>query len=131
MATDKVPIGSEARVLEIGRSSTVEEQPPAPGQPPIRERFRTHLSPLRKFVSSLVAVSLWTRILHTVLAALTGAVWALSLARFFFSTGWPALFRLAYAAGSAGFAIICSLAAFDPSSPEQLGRDLDRRIRPK
>jgi hypothetical protein len=84
MVTDKVQIGSEARVLEIGR---FEEPPPVPGRPLIRERFRTQLSPLRKFVSSLVAVSLWTRILYAVLAALTGAVWAFSLARFFFSTG--------------------------------------------
>jgi len=70
-------------------------------------------------------------VLYIVLAAISGAVWALSLARFFFSTGWPALFHLAYAAGSGGFAIVCSLAAFDSSSPERLHRLLDhRRIRP-
>jgi hypothetical protein len=56
-----------------------------------------------------------------VLAALSGAVGALSLVRFFLSTGSPALFHLAYAAASAGFATISSLAALDSSSPEQLG----------
>jgi hypothetical protein len=102
MATDKIQIGSEARVSEIGRTGTVQESPRAFGRPPIRERLRAQLSTLRKFASSLVAISLWTRVLYIVLAALSGAVWALSLARFFFSTGWPALFHLAYATGSGG-----------------------------
>jgi len=130
VATDKIQIGSEARVLEIGRAGIVQEAPPALGRPPIRERLRTLLSTLRKFASFLVAISLWTRVLYIVLAVISGAVWALSLARFFFSTGWPALFHLAYAAASGGFAIVCSLAVFDPSSPERLRRHLDRRIRP-
>jgi hypothetical protein len=131
VATDKVQIDSEARVLEIRRSSTVGAPPPEPGQPPIRERFRTILSPLRKVGSSLVAESLWTRILYTVLAVLAGAVWALSFARTFLSTGWPALLHLVYAMVSAGFAVICALAAFDLSSPDQLGRSVDAHIRRK
>jgi hypothetical protein len=131
VATDKVQIDSEARVLEIRRSSSVEESSPPPRRLPIRERLRTLLSPLRKFVSSLVAESLWVRILYTVLAALAGAVWALSLAPTFLSTGWPAPLHLVYAMVSAGFAVICALAALDLSSPDQLGRYVDARIRRK
>jgi hypothetical protein len=102
VATVKIQIDSQARVLEIGRSSTVKESSPPARRLPIRERLRTMLSPLRKFVSSLVLESLWTRILYTMLSVFTGAVWALSLARVFLSTGWPALLHLAYAMVSAG-----------------------------
>jgi hypothetical protein len=65
------------------------------------------------------------------LAALAGAVWALSLARVFLSTGWPALLYLAYAMVSAGFGVICALAALDLSSLDQLGRSVDAQIRRK
>jgi hypothetical protein len=69
--------------------------------------------------------------LYALLAALAGAVSALSLAQVLLSTGWPALLHLAYAMVSAGFAVICALAALDLSSPDEIGRFVDARIRRK
>ena len=128
MPTKKDQFGSKARVVEIGRSSSAEIPPQARRRPSFGERLRTELSPLRKSAGSLVAGSLWIRILCSVLAVLTGAIWALSLARFLLSTGWPALFHFGYLAGAAGFAVTCALTAADPSSPDQLGREVDARI---
>ena len=128
MTTDKARIDPETRVLKIGRSGIIATAPPRPRRLSIHERLRTELSRVRKFVGSLIAGSLWTRILCGVLAALTGAVWAFSLARFIFSSGWPALFHLVYAAAAAGFSVVCAVAAFDLSSPDQLGRDVEAQL---
>ena len=128
VAADKTQIHIQARVLEIGRSGIIAKPDPARRRPSFGERLRTELSPLRKSAGSLVTGSLWIRILCSVLAVLTGAIWALSLALFLLSTGWPALFHFGYLAGAAGFAVTCALTAADPSSPDQLGREVDARI---
>lgn len=131
MAPDELRADPEARVLEIRRYRDVSEPPPGPRPQPIRERLIGLLSQVREFASSLIALSRWARVLFAILAILTGLVWALSLAQVFLSTGWSPLFHLAYAAGSGGVAIICSLAAHDPSTPERLGKNLDACFRRK
>jgi hypothetical protein len=56
-------------------------------------------------------VSWRARILRTVLAGLTGVVWAFSLASLPIPRGWRAVFYFGYATASAGFTVICALVA--------------------
>lgn len=127
METAGVQIKCQSRVLEIDRYNMVGELPVPPRRPRFRQNLGKIVSSAREPVRSVFTGSFLARILYAVLAALTSAIWASSLGLFFFSTGWPALFHLAYAAASAGFAAVCVGTAFNLCSPEQLVRALKVR----
>jgi len=59
------------------------------------------------------------RILHTMLAALTGVAWAFSVGRFLLATGWPVVLCFGYAAASADFTVVCTLVALNLSNAER------------
>ena len=122
------------RVLEIERHYCVAQLSPSPQREPSAGLVEL-LSSMPEVSVSLISASSWVRALHTVLAGLTGAVWAFSLASLPLSTGWPAVFNFGYAAASAGFTVVRTLAALNSSGAEkgaQLARtwgsshDLDR-----
>src|SRR5262249_30654956 len=101
------------RVPEIDRHNRVAQVSPSPEREP-SARLVELLSSVPEVRFSLVSVSWRARVLHTVLAGLTGVVWAFSLVSLPISTGRPAVFY-GYAAASAGFTVICALVAVNNS----------------
>src|SRR6516165_10729972 len=102
------------RVLEIDRHNRVAQVSPSP-QRESSARLVELLSCVPEVRFSLISGSWRARILHTVLAGLTGVVWAFSLVSRPISTVWPAVFYFRYVAASAGFTVICALVAVDNS----------------
>jgi hypothetical protein len=108
------------RVLEIDRHNCVAQLSLSP-HPERGARLVQLLSSVSKVSVSLVSPSPWVRSLHTVLAGLTGVVWAFSLASLPLSTGWPAVFYLGYAGASAWFTVVCALVALNIWGSEKVG----------
>jgi hypothetical protein len=77
-------------------------------------------SSLREVGRRAISAFSWVRTLYTVLAALTGALWAFSVVRFLLATGWPVVFYFGYAAASAGFTVVCALVALNISMNRRL-----------
>ena len=100
------------RVLEIDRHNCVAQLSPSPQREP-GARLVQLASSVPQISVSLISASPWVRSLHTVLAGLTGLVWAFSLAALPLETGWPAVFYFGYAAASAGFTVVCTLVALN------------------
>ena len=103
---------NNGRVLEIDRPKGIAPASPSPRRGPCA-RLIELLSSVCEVRVPFLSASSSVRILHTLLAGLTGVVWAFSLARLSLSTGWSAVFYLGYAAASAGFTIFCALVALD------------------
>ena len=100
------------RVLEIDRHNCVAQLSPSPPREP-GARLVELPSSVPQVSVSFISASPWVRSLHTVLAGLTGVVWAFSLVSLPLSTGWPAVFYFGYAAASAGFTVVCALVALN------------------
>ena len=108
------------RVLEIERHYCVAQLSPSPQREPSAGLVEL-LSSVPEVSVSLISASSWVRALHTVLAGLTGVVWAFSLASLPLSTGWPAVFYLGYAGASAWFTVVCALVALNIWGSEKVG----------